>query len=243
MEAHRGDLDTSIPEATQEPFREMQSRSRSRDGPRITRVHGLIALPVRRLLVAIEVRWERDLAVLFERALQRALRLETDDAPAAGGPLLDHETQVGSDDQSPAWLQLRTGAHQSLPPISDASRRGIRVSGSFHRPQQQHLAPSAGGLSAQQSNWKDAALVDHDQIPLGDKRREVREAQVPKRGGRRAGALLPPREDEQAAAVTLLDRIARDPVRGEGVVVRRRKGEVGRRRCRHVRLHSLNSDA
>jgi hypothetical protein len=54
----------------------------------------LITLPVERLLLAIQIGWERHSPVLFEDLIYRPFGIKTDNATSSWDPLLDHETQI-----------------------------------------------------------------------------------------------------------------------------------------------------
>ena len=101
-------------DAGEQLWRKVQAGRRRGDTAPVLREHGLIALPIRLVVGAINVWGERDVPVALDQLPWVAVPCEADEPPAARGGVLDHSPEVLGEINYSAGLELTAGAHERL---------------------------------------------------------------------------------------------------------------------------------
>ena len=77
MQRHFGAFDARGPERVEQCRGEVQASGRRRDRATMLRIDGLISIPIGQLIVALDVRGQRHVAVHFHGVLHRATAYDT----------------------------------------------------------------------------------------------------------------------------------------------------------------------
>ena len=151
VQQHRHDVHALCPDALHQLRREVQARRGCGGAALLLRVHRLVALPIRKLLV--NVGRQRHLAQLVQRGLHRALAGEVHDAPAVLLHLRDGRHQPSAaEEHLRTRAQLLARAHDGLPPLG---RKLL---------EQQDLTCPAAGTLADQPRGNHPRFIDHQRV-------------------------------------------------------------------------------
>ena len=183
-----------VRDSREEFGREVQARGRRGHSAGFAGEDRLVAHVVRRLRLALEVRRQRDFAVLFQ--VHRAE--EFDDALALR---LDaaHDACHFADMHKRAEAHLASGLHEALP----------RVRAAGHGFEEEQLDPPVIGKGARRDH---ARVVQHHEVAALQKGREVREHPV-------LDALLGAVQHHHAGSIASLGGVAHDEFLGQSVIV------------------------
>jgi hypothetical protein len=130
-------------------------------------VYRLVALDVCASVFAVNVRWQRNVPVLFNSLVERCVRVELHDARTPIGHLLDRHVEAGRDVNDATGVELSARMHHRLV-----------LTGVTGWAKEEHLRRRAGVACAEESRAKDPGRVQDECIARRNEVHEVHEVAV-----------------------------------------------------------------
>ena len=222
MQKHVRHFDAAGPQRVEQVGGEVQTRRGGRDRAARLRVHGLVPGDVARFVGALDIRRQRHMAVLLDRAGHIAIRVQAHDARATGRRVHDFDAEVGGDRDHAARAQFATRVNHRFVVVT------------IDRPEQQDLRRTAAFPMPQQSRAEHLGGVHHDRVAGRNHVGDVAERAM-------GDAAVAPVDHEQTARIARLDRTLRDALLRELVVIVGRAAALVGRRIDGVRHCSHGS--
>ena len=187
-------------ETRQQVGGEMQSRRRRRDRTGLCGIHRLVPCRIRRRVGPLNVRRQRNVAVPLDCLERITAGVQFDDARMSRRGVHDLDAKV-----------RRDGDHPSRPQLAARMNHRLIVAG-IYGAQQEDFGWAAAFPLAQQAGAKHTRGVDDDGVAGRNQFRQITKGSMTERALRTI-------DHQQPARIPRLDRLLRDALRRERVIV------------------------